>query len=62
MRVAFAERLLSEARVATIPLSPFYETPQPLSFVRLCIAKQDATLDEAARRLNAFAARLRGSS
>jgi len=48
--------------VASIPLSPFYETPQPLSFVRLCIAKQDATLDEAARRLNAFAARLRGSS
>ena len=60
--IAFAERLLSEARVASIPLSPFYETPQPLSFVRLCIAKQDATLDEAARRLNAFAARLRGSS
>ncbi len=59
---AFAERLLSEALVATIPLSPFYETPQPLSFVRLCIAKKDATLDEAARRLNAFAARLRGSS
>jgi methionine transaminase len=56
---AFAERLLSEARVASIPLSPFYETPQPLSFVRLCIAKKDETLDEAARRLNAFAARLR---
>jgi len=54
---AFAETLLAEARVATIPLSPFYAVPQPLSFVRLCVAKRDATLDEAAARLNAFAAR-----
>jgi methionine aminotransferase len=54
---AFAERLLTEARVATIPLSPFYAQPEPLSFVRLCIAKRDSTLDEAATRLNAFAAR-----
>lgn len=57
--MAFAQRLLAEARVATIPLSPFYEKPQPLTFVRLCIAKMDGTLDEAAARLNAFAARLR---
>jgi methionine aminotransferase len=56
---AFAERLLTEAGVATIPLSPFYEVPQPLTFVRLCIAKQDDTLDQAAARLNAFAQRLR---
>jgi methionine transaminase len=59
--MAFAERLLSEARVASIPLAPFYETPPPLSYVRLCIAKQDSTLDEAALRLNAFAARQRGA-
>ena len=57
--VAFAERLLTEARVATIPLSPFYAVPERLTFVRLCIAKRDATLDEGARRLTAFAARLR---
>jgi len=57
--LAFAERLLTEARVATIPLSPFYAQPEPLSFVRLCIAKRDSTLDEAAARLNAFAARAR---
>ena len=57
--LAFAERLLTEARVATIPLSPFYEVPQPLSFVRLCVAKRDGTLDEAAVRLNDFATRLR---
>ncbi len=54
--LAFAERLLTEARVATIPLSPFYAQPQPLPFVRLCVAKRDSTLDEAAARLNAFAA------
>ncbi len=54
---AFAERLLTEARVATIPLSPFYAQPEPLTFLRLCIAKRDSTLDEAAARLNAFAAR-----
>ena len=53
----FAERLLREAQVAAIPLSPFYEDPPPMTLLRLCIAKQDATLDEAARRLNAFAAR-----
>jgi methionine aminotransferase len=55
---AFAERLLTEAGVATIPLSPFYLSPPSLSVVRLCIAKQDSTLDAAARRLNEFAARL----
>jgi methionine aminotransferase len=57
--LAFAERLLTEAGVATIPLSPFYAVPQPLTFLRLCVAKRDATLDAAAARLNAFAARTR---
>ena len=59
---AFAERLLTEARVATIPLSPFYAQPEPLPFVRLCIAKRDATLDEAAARLRAFAAHARAAA
>ena len=54
----FAERLLTEAGVATIPLSPFYAVPPALPVLRLCIAKQDSTLDEAAQRLNEFAARL----
>ncbi len=53
--LAFAERLLTQAGVATIPLSPFYLAPPPMPVVRLCIAKQDSTLDEAARRLNEFA-------
>jgi methionine aminotransferase len=53
---AFAERLLTQAGVATIPLSPFYAVPEKLPFVRLCVAKLDSTLDAAAARLNAFAA------
>jgi methionine aminotransferase len=57
--VGFAERLLTEAGVATIPLSPFYARPPALSVVRLCIAKRDATLDEAVFRINGFATRLR---
>jgi len=56
--VGFADRLLTEAGVATIPLSPFYAKAPALSVVRLCIAKRDATLDEAVLRINAFAARI----
>ena len=56
--VAFAERLLTEAGVATIPLSPFYKEAPPLTLLRLCIAKQDATLDAALERLLEFAGRI----
>jgi methionine transaminase len=56
--VEFAERALTEARVATIPLSPFYAEPPKLSVVRLCIAKRDDTLDEASARLAGLAAQL----
>jgi methionine aminotransferase len=57
--VDFADRLIREAGVAPIPLSPFYRERPPLSLLRLCIAKRDETLREAARRLREFAARLR---
>jgi methionine aminotransferase len=53
--VTFAERLLTEAGVATIPLSPFYKEPPKLAVLRLCIAKKDQTLDDAVARLHAFA-------
>jgi methionine aminotransferase len=56
--LSFAERLLTEAGVATIPLAPFYAVAPQLSVVRLCIAKRDATLDAGAARLRAFARRL----
>ena len=54
----FADRLIREAKVATIPLSPFYTTPPPMTLLRLCIAKRDATLEEAADQLLRFAGRL----
>jgi methionine aminotransferase len=61
--VEFAERLLTEAGVATIPLSPFYrEPPASLRCLRLCFAKRDATLEEGARRIAAWAARRGGGS
>jgi methionine aminotransferase len=53
--VSFAERLLTEAGVATIPLAPFYKEPPRLTVLRLCIAKRDRTLDDAVARLQAFA-------
>jgi methionine aminotransferase len=55
----FADRLIREAKVATIPLSPFYAAPPPMTLVRLCTAKQDATLKTAAERLVRFAAKAR---
>jgi methionine transaminase len=53
--MSFADRLIREAKVATIPLSPFYAKPPAMTLVRLCTAKQDATLKTAAERLCTFA-------
>jgi methionine aminotransferase len=58
--VALAGRLLEEAGVATIPLSVFYREMPARGLLRLCYAKQDATLEEGARRLAAWAARQHG--
>ena len=55
--VEFADRLIREAKIATIPLTPFYEKPPPMNLLRLCIAKREDTLRTAAARLCAFAAR-----
>jgi methionine transaminase len=52
----FADRLIREAKVATIPLSPFYAAPPVMTLLRLCIAKSDTTLEAAAARLCEFAA------
>ena len=54
--LAFADRLIREAKIATIPLSPFYAEPPPMTLLRLCIAKRDETLVAAAARLEAFSA------
>jgi methionine aminotransferase len=47
----FVERLLTEAGVASIPVSVFYREPPKLNVVRFCFAKQDATLEAATARL-----------
>jgi methionine aminotransferase len=53
--VQFTARLINEAGVAVIPLSPFYREPPPdMRVVRLCVAKRDETLAEAARRISAY--------
>jgi methionine transaminase len=51
----FADRLIREAKVAVIPLSPFYAQPPRMTLVRLCIAKREETLLTAAERLSTFA-------
>jgi methionine aminotransferase len=55
---AMAERLLTEAGVATIPLSVFYQQAPRMRLLRLCFAKRDATLREGAKRLRDWAQRL----
>jgi methionine aminotransferase len=53
--IEFADRLIREAKVATIPLSPFYAAPPPMTLLRLCVAKRDETLAAAAAQLRRFA-------
>ena len=55
--VEFADRLIREAKIATIPLSPFYADPPRMTLLRLCVAKREDTLKMAAERLCAFAVR-----
>jgi methionine aminotransferase len=47
----FAEKLLTEVGVASIPVSVFYQSPPKLNVVRFCFAKQDSTLEAATERL-----------
>ena len=49
--IEFADTLLREAGVASIPVSPFYATAPKLSVLRFCFAKNDSTLEEASERL-----------
>jgi N-succinyldiaminopimelate aminotransferase len=53
-----AERLVHEAGVASVPVSAFYTESPAKGFLRLCYAKQDATLDQAIGRLATFRSRL----
>ncbi|MBT2135795.1 aminotransferase [Croceibacterium sp. LX-88] len=51
---AVAERLIREVGVASIPPSVFYRDDPERGYLRLCFAKDDATLDEAIARLARF--------
>lgn len=47
----FCARLITDAGVAAIPLSPFSETPTNTRIIRLCFAKGEETLKSGAERL-----------
>lgn len=49
--INFSEWLVREGGVAVIPLSPFYENAPDTRLVRLCFAKNDATMEAAAELL-----------
>jgi methionine aminotransferase len=49
--INFSEWLVREGGVAAIPLSPFYESAPDTRLVRLCFAKNDATMEAAAELL-----------
>jgi methionine aminotransferase len=47
----FAQRLVREYGVATIPLSAFYQDGTDHRVIRFCFAKKEETIDAAASRL-----------
>ena len=52
--VNFAKRLVKEHRLASIPISVFYNEPPPTKVLRFCFAKKESTLEQAARILNSI--------
>jgi aspartate/methionine/tyrosine aminotransferase len=48
----FCRRIVTDHKVAAIPVSAFYEQDAVTSVVRFCFAKKDATLDSALERLS----------
>jgi aspartate/methionine/tyrosine aminotransferase len=53
--VAYAQRLVHEAGVATVPVSAFYAEQPVRTVLRFCFSKQDAVLDRAIEQLTHFA-------
>jgi N-succinyldiaminopimelate aminotransferase len=49
---AFCRRIVTDYKVAAIPVSAFYEQDAVTSVVRFCFAKKDSTLDTALERLS----------
>jgi N-succinyldiaminopimelate aminotransferase len=60
--MAVCRTMVREDKIAAIPLSSFYAEEANRGLIRLCFAKADATLDEAARRLIAARERLAGTA
>ena len=54
----FAEYLTKEVGVAVIPLSPFYKSRESQSLIRICFAKSDEVLKEAAAKLRNYHAKV----
>lgn len=50
--IEFSEYLTKEIGVAVVPLSPFYQSASVQKLVRVCFAKKDEILNQAAERLN----------
>ena len=51
--VAFCKHITTEAKVAAVPVSAFYQEADVDHFARFCFCKQDGILDEALARLAA---------
>jgi len=52
--VTFCRRLITEAGVTAIPVSAFYESDAPRTFIRFAFCKSDDLLHEALRRLTTY--------
>jgi aspartate/methionine/tyrosine aminotransferase len=48
------KRMTVEAKVTAVPMSAFYDSDGPRSFVRFCFSKRDVVLDQAVERLGAW--------
>ena len=51
---ALARRMTVEAGVTAVPVSAFYNSDPPASYLRLCFSKRDEVLDEAAERMGSW--------
>ncbi|MEQ8695764.1 MAG: aminotransferase, partial [Bauldia litoralis] len=52
--VDFCKTLTTDAGVTAVPVSAFYGDEPPTNFARFSFCKEDATLDEAIRRMTAY--------
>ncbi len=49
--MSFVKKLITDHKVAAVPLSPFYREAPNQRFIRFCFAKKDQTIQEAGERL-----------